>query len=272
MAVNGKEPKQASSLYLFWAKQAATGHYFAGASLVPPGFSTAQDDCDNGWSQTFLQCRHIPVEIGLGYARLMGSKPLTTAVMVGMSTEPHRTWNTAGQIAVLREAVWRWMLGEGEVNVTICQSARHHRKSYRRKGESPPARSGWPRGGCDCSFTSPPRLQKSRRDRGGGSTSPLIQLFVKCLPLSRNRIRKVKFKVTSLCRGKTKKKKRNSLTLFVTRFNTATGKDTAPSINPISPLSAITHYTLLHTSAGCSEVVRLWTHCALSINRIGVCY
>lgn len=40
-----------------------------------------------------------------------------------------------------------------------------------------------------------------------------------------------------------KKKKRNSLTLFVTRFNTATGKDTAPSINPISPLSAITHYT-----------------------------
>lgn len=164
MAGNGKEPKQASSLYLFWAKQ-VTGHYFAGASLVPPGFSTAQDDCDNGWSQTFLQCRHIPVEIGLGYARLMGSKPLTTAVMVGMSTEPHRTWNTAGQIAVLREAVWRWMLGEGEVNVTICQSAPHHRKSYRRKGESPPARSGWPRGGCDCSFTSPPRLQKSRRDQ-----------------------------------------------------------------------------------------------------------
>lgn len=148
----------------FWVKQ-ATGHYFAGASLVPPGFITAQDDCDNGWSQTFLQCRHIPVEIGLGYARLMGSKPLTTAVMVGMSTEPHRTWNTAGQIAVLREAVWRWMLGEGEVNVTICQSAPHHRKSYRRKGESPPARSGWPRGGCDCSFTSPPRLQKSRRDQ-----------------------------------------------------------------------------------------------------------
>ena len=57
---------------------------------------------------------------------------------------------------------------------------------------------------------SPPhhRLQKSRRDRGGGSTSPLIQLFVKCLPLSRNRIRKVKFKVTSLCRGKKKKKKK----------------------------------------------------------------
>lgn len=121
---------------------------------------------------------------------------------------------------------------------------------------------------------SPPRpgSRNPEGTRGGGSTSPLIQLFVKCLPLSRNRIRKVKFKVTSLCRGKTKKKKRNSLTLFVTRFNTATGKDTAPSINPISPLSAITHYTLLHTSAGCSEVVRLWTHCALSINRIGVCY
>lgn len=84
-------------------------HYFAGASLVPPGFSTTQDDCDcfreiqtshnisplhqydNGWSQTFLQCRHSPVETGLGYVRLMGSKPLTPAVMVGVSTELHRT-------------------------------------------------------------------------------------------------------------------------------------------------------------------------------------
>ena len=60
--------------FFFLAKQAVIGHYFAGASLVTPGFSIAQDDCDwfkeiqtshnisalyqndNGWSQTFFQC------------------------------------------------------------------------------------------------------------------------------------------------------------------------------------------------------------------------
>lgn len=140
---------------------------------------------------------------------------------------------------------WTWILGEGDVNVMICQSASHHKKRTveGRRPSSLRVTTGW----LWLFFhLSAPVKDPKGTDKTRGSS--IISVFVKCLSPSLNRIGKDNFEVTFHRLGK---KKCSILCHLWVRI---------PWINVSSPPSAIIHYTHLHTLAGCSEVVRLYTH------------
>lgn len=138
---------------------------------------------------------------------------------------------------------WTWILGEGEVNVMICQSASHHKKGTWEERRLSPLRvtTGWL-----WLFFHLSALAKDPKGTDKTRDSSIISVFVKCLLPSLSRIAKDNFEVTFHCLRERKKKKLYTLSLV--------SQD-----NESSPPSAIIHYTHLHTLPACSEVVRLHT-------------